>query len=188
MPSAPYWDDAPEAWDQITIAGTTLPGQAIISGDGIGRKIDVKSGPGRDGAKIRDRGYEPARFDIECITWTKEQFNELLPIVEQLQPKRRGGNRDPVDVSHPSLSILGIRSMYIEKVGMPISKSGRFHVPIKAIEWVTQPRSRPGLDEAAFVVTIANVQTQLAVNIARPGGNTAFTNYEAARQRPSTDP
>jgi hypothetical protein len=186
MPSAPYWDNATDAWDQITIAGTTLPGHALVTGDGIGRKIDVKSGPGRDGAKIRDRGYEPARFDIECIVWTEEQFNELLPIIEQLQPKRRGGERNPVDVSHPSLSILGIRSMYIEKVGLPQVKGAKLHIPLKAIEWVTQPRQRPG-GANDMVAALVRIQTQLVIDATNPG-ETAFERYENARQRPSTDP
>ncbi len=184
MPSAPFWETSPDSWDQIAIAGTTLPGMVIVSGQGIARKIDVKSSPNRDGARIRDRGYDPARFDIEVIVWTERQFSDLLPILEGLQPKRRGGERQPVDVSHPALAMLGIRSMYVEGVGMPQVKSGKLHIPIKAIEWVTQPRERPALPDPR--VLLANAWATTIGG--QSNGGSAFGNYEAARRRPGAGP
>lgn len=185
MPSAPFWETSPDSWDQIAIAGTTLPGMVIVSGQGIARKIDVKSSPNRDGARIRDRGYDPAKFDVEVIVWTEQQFSDLLPTLEGLQPKRRGGERQPVDVSHPALSMLGIRSMYVEAVGMPQVKGGKLHITIKAIEWVTQPRERPSLPDPRVLTANAWATT---LGGRSGGGDSAFAQYERARTRPGSGP
>src|SRR5690606_8064676 len=128
------------------------------------RKVDTRSPPGGDGARVRDRGYEPAQLEIELRVWTKAQLDELETALAQVHP--RGANppprdraqrelagllqatavnatlatdpgfqqrlvrarsaaeaerrtndplsrRTPVDVVHPALSLLGIRSVYV---------------------------------------------------------------------------
>ena len=68
-----FWDDDPELWDTVYLAGSALPGVASVTG-GHGRKLDVKSAPGRNGARIVDKGYEPAKVEIALRMWTKEQL------------------------------------------------------------------------------------------------------------------
>lgn len=68
-----FWDDDPELWDTVYLAGSALPGVASVTG-GHGRKLDVKSAPGSNGARIVDKGYEPAKIEIALRMWTKEQL------------------------------------------------------------------------------------------------------------------
>jgi len=83
----PFWDEAPEAWDTLSLGGLTLPGVATVSGQ-AGRKMDTRSRPGADGARVRDRGYEPARLQIQIKTWTKDQLAELEAAIAELHPRR----------------------------------------------------------------------------------------------------
>lgn len=87
MVAAPFWDDAPDPWDVLIIGEHTLPGITTVSGE-IGRKVDVRSPPGGDGARVRDRGYEPATIEVENQCWRADQLRDLQPILEALNPRR----------------------------------------------------------------------------------------------------
>jgi hypothetical protein len=82
----PFWDDAPGAWDTLSLGGQTMPGLATVQGR-VGRKMDTRSRPGADGARVRDRGYEPARLEIHVKVWTPEQLRELINLLAQLHPR-----------------------------------------------------------------------------------------------------
>lgn len=188
MATAPFWEDAPDAWDTIIIAGAVMPGHAIVSGDGISRDIDLKKSPGRDGARLRDRGYQNAKFSIEIQVWEADQLEELQRRLEDLQPKRRGGTRNALDVAHPALAMLGITAMYVEGIGMPTLKDGSLSVTLKAIEWYQTPRPRPSNAEL-----VANVQAITQRALAMGAGSLSAVEQEEAararaRQRPPAAP
>jgi len=82
-----FWDDSPELWDTVTLAGAPLPGVARVTG-AHGRKLDVKSAPGRNGARIVDKGYEPAKVEIALKLWTKEQLDAWRAIAPTLTFRR----------------------------------------------------------------------------------------------------
>lgn len=180
MAAAPFWEDVPDAWDAIVIAGSAMPGLALVSGEGIGRDIDMKKSPGRDGARLRDRGYQNAKFTVELRVWTADQFESLQRRLEDLQPKRRGGTRNALDVAHPALAMLGVTSMYVQGIGMPVIKGGILSVTLKAVEWYQSPRPRPDI---AAIAAEAHAAAMAAIN-----SMTAFEAYEAARQRPPAGP
>lgn len=82
----PFWDDAPAAWDTLSLGGLTMPGLASISGR-VARKMDTRSRAGADGATVRDRGYEPAQLEIHVKVWTREQLAELEEAIRLLHPR-----------------------------------------------------------------------------------------------------
>jgi hypothetical protein len=109
----PWWYDAPEIWDTVTVQGVALPGICKVSGTGPKRKLESNSPPGSDGARLRDRGYGEGLFTITVRIWTRQQFNDWeqanLFLIAQ-----RGAQRVALDVVHPVLSNAGIRQAYFE--------------------------------------------------------------------------
>jgi hypothetical protein len=109
----------------------------------VSRKIDTRSAAGSDGARVRDRGYEPASLEVTIRVWTEEQLEQLEEVLEPLHPRQGGTQRDPVDVAHPALAILGIRSAYVTAVGVPQLVAGVLQVQIRLLEWTPTPRRAP---------------------------------------------
>jgi hypothetical protein len=142
MPAAPYWQDDPDAWDKISIAGSPFPGLAKVKASS-GRKIDVKPVRGRDGARMKDAGYENAKIDVEIRVSTKADYDLLQPRIDAIHPRQKGTARNPVDVAHPSLSMIGIASAYVTKIHAPEIANDTVTIKIEMLEWTPQPRSRP---------------------------------------------
>lgn len=136
MSGLPFWDaddpDEAAAWDTVVINGRKLPGLAAVEGE-IGRKIDARSPPGSDGARLIHRGYEPAKVKITLRLWTREHWRDW----QAVYPRRRPGERiQPLEVSHPALVVLGVRNVFVEKVGAPRpgTPKGVMEVAIHAVE------------------------------------------------------
>lgn len=199
MPAAPHWDLQPGPWDTLVLGGVTLPGLSRVSGR-IGRKMDVRSRPNADGARTRDRGYEPARLEAENRVWSDEQLEALSEALRVLNPRGnnpppvgtdarraldlarqdltrgraplnvtnealqakladlnrraeaerqaearavRESTRTPVDIVYPTLSILGIRSVYVVGVSLPVLRNGELHTTISLLEWTDTPAPAP---------------------------------------------
>lgn len=82
-----FWDDSPDLWDTVFLDGRALPGVARVSAS-HGRKLDVKSAPGANGARIVDKGYEPAKVEITLKLWSSEQFREWMLLAPTLTFRR----------------------------------------------------------------------------------------------------
>ena len=126
----PFWEDAPEQWDKVTLQGVQLPGIATVE-HVLGRKQDVQSPPGSDGANIRDKGYEPARITITLRLWTRDDFNALdqSNLAAILQAGRQ---RVPLSIVHPVLNQDGIRQViFSSKTGLkPSAMKGMWEVQL----------------------------------------------------------
>lgn len=119
----PRLDDAgfanPDPWERVELGGFRLPGVARISGS-LGRKIDKKRGPG-DGGTFTDVGYDPAQFTIHLRLWAEYHLTAWEQYVaETLKPRgtRSGRRPEPIDIRHPVLNLHGIKSAYLERVGL----------------------------------------------------------------------
>lgn len=161
MPAAPFWQDDYDSWDRVSIAGQLMPGLAMVTGD-ISRKLDVKSVRGRDGARVKDGGYQPGKISIEIRINTREDFDALQPRLDAINPRQRGTARTPVDIAHPSLVLLGISSVYIEKIGAPKLDKDTLTVKIDALEWTPQPRRTARAGATAGAATPDTVEQREA--------------------------
>jgi hypothetical protein len=191
MAKVPFWLDEflaendlspPGAWDRITIAGKKLPGLAIVNADSQ-FKVDPKKSPGKSGATPTFHGRRPADIDIQVIIWTEDQLDELteqLVVLWPAEPDRK--KPQPVDVYHPSLALLGIKSMYLTQVsGLkpgPVSKS--MSMSMKAHEYRRGGKKSESLtpDGSAPPNVIAPARLQQSANApqALPSTDTSFTN------------
>jgi hypothetical protein len=179
MPAAPYWQDDPVAWNHVAIGGIVYPGIAKIKG-ASSRKMDVKAVRGRDGARMKDGGYENAKIDVELRINTKDEYDRLQPQIDAIHPRQKGTARNPVDIAYPSLSMLGISSAYVVKIHAPELANDILTVKIEMIEWTPQPRSRPRQNGAGAA---ASQTTDSVEQRNSRGGATS-----GARQRPPATP
>jgi hypothetical protein len=141
-------DDLGEAsvWDVATLGGRKLPGLVKVDGAEVGRKWDVKTGPGIDGATTTDQGYEVAKPTLTLLLWTPEQWEAWQDIVPLLVPKPGKATKKPptaVPVTHPALNGLGINNLLILSLSAPkpASPKGAFEVTIKTVQWLPSKKA-----------------------------------------------
>lgn len=176
MPTIPNWYEQADAWDAVIIQGFPLPGLSHATAT-TGRKIDVRSVRGKDGARIRDGGYQPAKVEVECIVWDTNDLQVLSEAIEAIQP-RGGTARSPIQIQHPALAAIGISQVYVESIQAPKLERGKLITKFTFLEWTEQPRTtrRGTTDDTAPPVS------------AEP---TAFDQHEqqtASRNRPPAQP
>lgn len=140
-----YWDDRtlPLEWEIVYLAGEKWPGVAEVSGAGCSRKIDVQKEKGTDGANLKDEGYDPARISITLKVTTDAEWTRLQELIPLIHPRKKGGPRTPVEIYYPSLALLGITQIYIDKIPIPAKPSaddGILFVEMSAIEWFPSPQ------------------------------------------------
>ncbi len=122
-PHLPWWGGADaDAWDTITINGYAIVGKVTVTGQGPRKKLDVRSAPGSDGARLVDKGYEPAELDIRFAWWTEQHVDDYRWLVGQAHP-RRPGQRVALDVAYPSLAALGITRVVVKSLS-PLEPEG----------------------------------------------------------------
>lgn len=134
---ATAYGDRRDTWDSLQVAGVRFPGIAEVHAYREHR-IDVRRQPGSNGALFTDLGAELARVSVRLRLWTDAQLAEFQRIKSFLQPKNLStGKLEAVDVLHPALDVLGIRSIYFHKVGAPrhAHERGVLEIELEAIEF-----------------------------------------------------
>lgn len=135
-----------DPWDVVVLAGRVMPGRAEVTGKGVSHQIDIKKAPGGHGATFTDNGRELGKFDIKLHMWTDAQWIAFQSIRSLLQPKTPRGKLKPVDVEHPAINGIGVRSIYVTRVGIPEvgrHDKGVVVVDIECLEFAPPP---PGVN------------------------------------------
>lgn len=87
MGSSPSWEKSPETWDRLVVAGETFSGPVAVDFK-LGRRRDVKSAPGVNGATVTDTGEKKCEVTIRLELWLDAHWSfytrVLVPLV---QPK-----------------------------------------------------------------------------------------------------
>ena len=141
MAELPFWFEVDDtSWDTVTLGSDTFPGVATVDG-AVERKIDVKKSKGNDGATLKDNGYVPAPVTITLTIHTREQWIQLQALIPKIHPRRKGGPRDPVEIIYPSVNLLQVTQIYINKIPFPKldKKTGILTQVFQAIEYTTKP-------------------------------------------------
>ncbi|NBC17440.1 MAG: hypothetical protein GVY18_09035 [Bacteroidetes bacterium] len=134
-------------WDDLWLGGTKMPGIAQLGGDGIKRKLDVKRQKGKAGARIRDEGDEPAKFHASLFFWNASLFTEFESLKEDINPRKRGGEKYVLDLYHPAAAFLGIDRVYVVQIGMPEhdKRQATVRIQIDFLEWFPDPPPQKNL-------------------------------------------
>lgn len=141
----------PHGWDTVSIAGTETPGLAELSEPVRAYEWDVKVGKGAYGSTTTFTGRVPAKFTMKITIWREDQFAELEDLYSRLKYDPTKLAFDPttgylnginaVDIYHPSLAVVNIGSVVVEKIGAPVHQGkGLYTAEIGFIEYYPPPR------------------------------------------------
>ncbi len=140
----PFWinSEDPLLWDTVELGNIKFPGLAVVTGSGLRRKVDVKKPKGSDGASLRDEGYQPAEIGIELLIYNRFFWEQLQNVMSLINPRKKGGIRQPLTISHPLTELLGITRIYVKEIPVPVfdKRNGFMTVALKAIEWFPAPK------------------------------------------------
>jgi len=168
--------DEPDAWDTLDVGGVTFSGWFKFSGTALKRKLDRRHAPGRDGARVRDKGYDLAELTLTLRCIEPEHWRELEALVALLFPRSADASRrDAHDCHHPALALAGITRVYATEMEVPDpDDKGAVNVTIKLVEHRDLPRRNVSRTPRAAPDIGANA--------------TAFTGVEAAPPAAPTPP
>ena len=110
-------------WDLLEIgprgSHVVFTGRISWAGDALKRRLQKKGAPGRDGARIRDLGYDIVKLKLKLGCFRDEHFSQLDQVIAVCFP--RGGppaNRGAVECPHPALAMARITMLYPEQCGV----------------------------------------------------------------------
>jgi hypothetical protein len=80
--------------------------------------VDKKKPIGSNGERVTLHGVNATDIDIEVMIWTPEQLRQLRNIVNIIFPGNKG-NQQARDVSHPTFTTHGVKSMIVLGIDGP---------------------------------------------------------------------
>ncbi len=123
----------PEAWDALIIGGEYTPGVAKVESSRV-HKWDEKKGKGAAGSTLTYAGHDLAEGTITIRMWEAEQYDEWESKATAWLPDPK--KPKALDVYHPQLEILKIRSIVILTLGgVEISSDGEMRAVLKFKEY-----------------------------------------------------
>ena len=124
----------PEAFDVWFLAGQVSPGLSDIAGANSPRNWDERKGYGLSGATIVYTGDGLAQFSIKVFLWEDEHFEQWEAFKVLLKKAPAGTRPKALDIYHPILDDLEIRSVVVEdrsQLTEVQGEPGMFYVEIK---------------------------------------------------------
>jgi hypothetical protein len=143
-----YWDEAddPEAdvdlpipvQNRLVLGGELLPGICELPDGKVGRKLDLKNGPGLEGATATWQGYEPPEIKLVLRMWRPSHRKEFRRIRPQIQPLPGKPPAAPFTVLNEVLNDYGINLVMVEDISFPKQgkTQGEVEVEITCRQWL----------------------------------------------------
>jgi|SRR5687767_8714447 len=135
----PHWDVDPLAWDTLRLGSFVLPGVWHVSYT-LERDIDCKKAGGTDGARLKDKGYKPAKITFTGELSEQADWVEMQRIFPFIHPKRKGASREAFTVEHPATRIAAINSVYLIEIDAPELQDGKLVLSMRGFEYVPDPK------------------------------------------------
>lgn len=130
-------------WDIVKFGGVVAPGVALVQCR-KGKRFDVKIEKGANVPTVTFVGFDLAEVIVTLRIWKQTQLNDLWLLAPTLVPPASAPNNEdpknwppPIDISHPSLQMLGINSVHIQHVGVlePSGVKGVWQMRITCMEF-----------------------------------------------------
>lgn len=140
-----YWDDVDEepegeipVANRMVLTGHLLPGMVELPEGEPGRGLDLKNGPGLDGATATWQGYEPPEIKVTLRMWRASHREEWRRLTREILPRPGKPPAAPFSVIHPTLADYGIALVMVEKISLPRQgkSPGEVEVTLTLHEWV----------------------------------------------------
>lgn len=137
----PHWEEDDQAWDLLILGTNPMPGVWDIEDGNVKRILDIKKAPGRDGATIKDMGYENGALTLVGQLIGPDEWKKLQSIVSSLRMTQKGKERTAVAISHPKALYLGISQVYITEIQVPRLDNGVMTCQIRVLEFIEKPKA-----------------------------------------------
>ena len=161
--SLPWINDGDLLWDTLILGADVWPGLPVVEA-AASRSVDAQKKKGDDGANLVDQGYEPTQVKITIRMWLREQWEELQRLLPNVHPRTKGGIRTPVDIIHPATQLIGVRQIYVEKVGPLTVDRGLMTFVLEAIEWFPAPKPNKSSTKKAKASSGGDIPNPNSVN------------------------
>ena len=134
----PHWDDRSEEWDTITLGSYVLPGVWDVEDGNVKRVLDIKKAPGRDGATIKDEGYENGRLRLVGQLISNDDWKALQVVMRKLHPRKKGTASQLLRIVHPKSALMGIHTVTLSEISIPRLDNGVMTITIEVVEHVVK--------------------------------------------------
>jgi hypothetical protein len=141
-PVLPEWtgaDPAAVAFNTAVLGGVQLPGVITVDGLECAIDVDTKKAKGSDKPTSTDNGVKPAKFELD--QWINTSMWPATQVaIAQINPRRVGRERSPVQIVHPLVNLLEITNVRIISVAPkhPTARGG-MHIRWRLEEWFDKP-------------------------------------------------
>jgi hypothetical protein len=122
------WNPLTNPIDYILLAGSKSPGLAEVAGADAPRKWDERPGYGLSGAFVVYTGDGLAKFCVRIHLFTVADWDEWNAWKALVQKAPIGARPRALDIWHPFLEDLGVKSVVVENRMQPVD--------LGAGEWV----------------------------------------------------
>lgn len=132
-----FWNPITEPQDWVDFAGQQTPGIAEVIGASSPRKWDERDSYAISGAFLVFHGKQLAHFIVRLRLYSVEDWSDWHAFRPFIAPvPRRGRPAKAIDITHPILAELGIRSVVVEDILQPEQTAdGEWTIDIKLIEF-----------------------------------------------------
>jgi hypothetical protein len=178
----PDWESDSFAWDTLIIGTNVLPGVWDIEDGNVKRVLDVKKAPGRDGATIKDQGYENGALVCRG-QMLAEHWETMQSIAQTLKLATKGKNRSPVLIHHPKALYLGITRVYIVEIEVPRIDNGIMTASIRVLEYLDKTKGAGGAKKSSQVSVEEELRRQREAEATiRPWVNSYLSEEQTSNQ------
>jgi hypothetical protein len=130
------WNPVEQPVDYILLSGQKSPGLADVDGASSPRKWDERAGYGLSGSTIVFTGLGLAKFSVRLRFYTVEHWAAWDAWKELVAKPPVGRRPRALDIWHPHLEELGIKSVVVEDVLQPKQTAdGEWTVEVKFIQF-----------------------------------------------------
>lgn len=158
------WNPLDNSVDQAKIGGQLTPGICEIIGADSPRAWDERQGYGLTGATVFYHGTKLSHFSIKFWLYTAQDWDDwhaFRPLVDRPPIGKRARS---LDIAHPLLEDLGIRSIVIESVGVAEqADDGVWTIELKVIEF-RQPKFTMAKPEGSTATPVDPVEQEIQTN------------------------